>query len=251
MTKEQDLSEFAAFDLDDLISEIESNNANKKEATAYLDRSFIVNMINEYNRQAKINRPDFRVDNTIDFTDYNFTGTDLRKIKRKYFNLCNFKGCDISSTTLDRVAIDYFHQYMIEGNLTYQGISFENAYLGPLLTQDRDIGVECYIYLNLSDLNLTGANFKNADIDGLILRNTNISGCNFINARNISLKQFAFSIGFEKARFNIDPQLDQKIKAKIKEYANNLDPDIYYTPPSAANSNKFMSYMAKLTSILD
>lgn len=251
MAKEEDLSKFAAFDLDDLISEIESKNTNKKEVTAYLDRSFIINTINEYYAQTKVNKPDFTVDNVIDFSEYNFTGADLRGIKRKDFELFNFKDCDISSARLDRVGLDFFIEYMLNGQLTFQNLNLENTYLGPTLTRRIELGIECYVYLNLSNINFTATNFSNSDIDGLVLENTNISSCNFVNAKNLDLKQFAFSIGFETAIFDNDPIKNQEIRKRIAEFSESLNPKDYYAHTSQKSNNKFIAYLAQMTNILD
>ena len=87
MTKEQDLSSFAAFDLNDLLAEISQSSASKKEVTAYLDRTFLMNMINEYHEQTKLNDVDYTVDKKIDITEYNFTGADFRGIPYSDFAL--------------------------------------------------------------------------------------------------------------------------------------------------------------------
>ena len=249
-TANQDLSNFAAFDLDDLLAEIESSKT-KKEVTAYLDRRFIAQIINEYHHQAEINPPDFILDSKINFTEYNFTGADLREIHFSDFALCNFKNCDISATWLDRHGIDFFRELMLAGEITAQGLNLSGAYLGPVLARRPELGIECYIYLNLSNLNLTGANFSKCDIEGLLLQNTNISGCNFTDCLNLDLKQFAFSIGFEAAIFSNNPAEDSAIKKQIKEYANSLDPAEFYTSASQKTSSKIMAYLAKLTNIFD
>ncbi len=250
MSKTQDLSSFAAFDLDDLLSEIESNKA-KKEVTAYLDRSFIANMINEYHHQTDLIPPDYSLDTKIDFTEYNFTGADLRGIHYLDLALCNFKDCDISAVHLDREGINFFRELMLDGTVTAQGLNLEGAYLGPVFTIRAELGIACYIYLNLSNLNLTSANFSNCDIEGLILENTNISGCNFTGCLNLDPKQFAFTMGFESAIFSKDPNQDAAIKKQIKEYSNTLDPAIYYALPSQKSGSKLIAYLAKLTNIFD
>ena len=250
MAKTQDLSSFAAFDLDDLLAEIESKK-NKKEVTAYLDRSFIAKMINEYHHQADVTPPDFTLDKKIDFTEYNFTGADLRGIPYADFALCNFKDCDISSTRLDRPGIDFFRRLMLEESITAQNLNLEGAYLGPVLTKRIEIGIECNIYLNLSNLNLSGTNFSKCDINGLILENTNISGCNFTNCLNLDPKQFAFTMGFDTATFSQDKTQDASIKNQIKEYSETLDPAVYYQPASQKSTNKLIAYLAKLTNLFD
>lgn len=250
MAKEQDLSSFAAFDLDDLLAEIESNKS-KKEVTAYLDRAFLAKMINEYHYQAEINPPDFNKDNRIDLTEYNFTGADFRGINYLDFALCNFKNCDISAVKLDRQGVDFFREMMIDKSIIAQGLNLEGAYLGPVLTRRVEIGVECYIYLNLANLDLTGTNFKNCNIFGLILQNSNIAGCNFIGCEDMDFRQFAFSSGFESAIFSSNGDEDAEIKNKIKEYAQTLDPETYYEIYSSRKNNKIMAYLANLANFLD
>jgi uncharacterized protein YjbI with pentapeptide repeats len=247
---EKDLSSFAAFDLDDLLSEISTQNKSKKEVTAYLNRSFVINMIRQYREEALVNKQDSTVDIQIDFTEYNFTGADFRGFKRKDFDLFNFQDCDITAVRLDRIGIDFFREYIIEGKVIFQGINLEQAYLGPVLIKRVELGIECYMYLNLSNINLSGSNFRNANIEGLILENTNISGCDFTNAKNMDLKQFAFTMGFETAIFNEDKKINQEMKDKIKQYSETLDPDSYYSLPSD-NPNKFSTYLAAMTNIID
>ena len=251
MAPEQDLSNFAAFDLDDLLAEIGSQNKTQKEVTAYLDRSFIVNMINEYREQALVNKPDFTVDSQIDFTDYNFTGADLRGIKRTDFELFNFKDCDITAAQLDRIGLEFFRSYMIEGKIIFQGINLDNSYLGPTFTRRIELGIECYMKLNLSNLNFSGSSFRNSDIEGMILENTNISGCDFTGAINLDPKQFAFTMGFDTAIFSKDKNIDREIKNKIKGYADTLDPTEYYASVTEVPKHKFITYLANLTNVLD
>ena len=248
---EQDLSNFAAFDLDDLLAEIGTQNKSTKEVTAYLDRSFIVNMINQYHEQSKINKPDFNIDNQINYTEYNFTGADFTGIKRKDFELFNFQDCDITEVHLDRTGIEFFHEYIVEGRVIYQGINLQNAYLGPLLTKRIELGIECFMYLNLSNMNLTGSNFSYANIDGLILDNTNIAGCNFIGAKNLNLRQFIFTMGFETAIFSNDKKIDKAMKDKIKFYSENPDSVDTYSTSYQKFVSKVTAYLANVTNILD
>ncbi len=250
-TEKQDLSSFAAFDLDDLLAEIETKNASQKEVTAYLDREFITNMIKDYQEESLINKPDFTNDSQIDFTDYNFTGADLRSIKRKDLELFNFHNCDITSAHLDRISLEFFREYMLNGTIIFQGLNLEKAYLGPTFTRRVELGIECYLYLNLSNLNLSGSNFAYADLDGVILENTNISACNFIGVRNLDLKQFAFTMGFETAIFSKNKTEDQALKSKIKAYADTLDPAEYYAETTQKSTTKFITYLANLTNMLD
>lgn len=249
--QQQDLSSFAAFDLDDLLAEIGSQEKNKKEVTAYLDRSFIVNSLIEYREEAKYNKQEFTVDNQIDFTDYNFSGADLTGFTRKDLELINFNGCDISFARLDRVSIDYFREYILTGKITYEGIILDNAYLGPTHTRRIDLGIECYMYLNLSNINFTSCSFKNADLEGLILFNSDITGCNFIDGKNLDPKQFAFSIGYEKASFYNDKKMDDEVKAKIKHYSETLNPDEVMVKETTVKSHNIIAYLANLTNILD
>ncbi len=251
MNAQQDISNFAAFDLDDLLAEISSNKTNKKEVTAYLDRNFIINSINNYMEEISVNKQEFQTDHQIDFTEFNFTGADLRGFSRKDLEIFNFNNCDISFSHLDRVSLDFFKEYMINGNLIYQGIILDNAFLGPSFTRRSELGIECYIYLNLSNLDLTGSSFKNSDIDGLLLENSNISGCNFTDAVNLDPKQFAFSIGFENAIFSKNKEEDQKLKEQIKNYSNTLDADLFYGRKSNKSATKFINYLANLTNVLD
>lgn len=245
---EQNLSNFAAFDLDDLLAEINNSNQSKKEVTAYLDRSFIVNMIKQYRDEALVNKPDFTIDTRMDLTDYNFTGADLRGFKRKDLELFKFNDCDITQTRLDRIALDYFREYMKDGKIIFQGINLEDAYLGPVLSKRIELGIECYVYLNLSNLNLSGTSFKNSDINGLILENTNISGCDFTNVKNFDARQFAFSIGFESAIFSNIKEEEQTIKTKIMQYSETLDPNYNNI---AYKTNKLMTFLMNITRTLD
>jgi uncharacterized protein YjbI with pentapeptide repeats len=247
MAESQDLSNFAAFDLDDLLAEIEGNKA-KKEVTAYLDRSFIAKMINEYNHQTQNTNIEFTSEQKIDFSDYNFTGADLRDIRYVDFALCNFKDCDISSARLDRDGINFFRELILQKTIIAQGLNLEGAYLGPILTIRSEIGIQCYIYLNLSNLDLTGTNFSKCDIEGLILENSNISSCNFIDCLNLNPKQFAFTIGFENAIFSADSETDRRIKDQIKHYSQNLDP-LANSEYSSPKQNKFIAYLANITNI--
>ncbi len=235
----KDLSSFAAFNLDDLLSEIAAKNLDKKEVTAYLDRSFIINALEEYKKEALVNKQEFTSDKRIDFTDYNFTGADLRRFNRKDLELFNFHNCDITAAYLDRISLEYFRQYMLNGNIIFQGLNLDKAYLGPTFTRRMDLGLECYMYLSLSNLNLAGTIFTGADIEGLILENTNISGCNFTGVQNLDPKQFAFSMGFESAVFSKDKSEDQSLKNKIKELANSLDPEEYYNRLPRISSGLF------------
>jgi uncharacterized protein YjbI with pentapeptide repeats len=247
----EDLSNFAAFDLDDLLAEISSKQTTNKEVTAYLDREFIVNSINNYREEAATNKQEFTVNTQIDFTDYNFTGADLRGIKRQDLELFNFTDCDISSAHLDRISLEFFREYMLDGKIIAQGLILDNAYLGPAFTRRTELGIECYIYLNLSNLNFSGSSFCFADVEGLILENTNISGCNFTGVTNLDPKQFAFAIGFETAIFSKNKESDAKMKAQVKEYAQTLDPNEYYERNAKKSGTKFISYLANLTNILD
>lgn len=247
MAESQDLSNFAAFDLDDLLAEIESNKA-KKEVTAYLDRSFIAKMINEYNHQTQTSSIEFTSEQKIDFSDYNFTGADLRGIRYADLALCNFKDCDISSARLDRDGINFFRELILQKIVIAQGLNLEGSYLGPILTIRSEIGIQCYIYLNLSNLDLTGTNFSKCDIDGLILENSNISSCNFTDCVNLDPKQFAFTIGFENAIFSTNPDTDKRIKDQIKHYSESLDP-LANTENSSPKQNKFIAYLANITNI--
>lgn len=249
--EKKDLSSFAAFDLDDLLSEIAAKNKDKKEVTAYLDRSFIVNALGEYKKEALVNKQEFTSDKRIDFTDYNFTGADLRHFNRKDLELFNFHNCDITAAYLDRVSLEYFRQYMLSGNIIFQGLNLEKAYLGPTYTRRSDLGIECYMYLSLSNLNLAGTSFVEADIEGLILENSNISGCNFTGVKNLDPKQFAFSMGFETVIFSKNQEEDKALKSKIKEFANSLDPDIYYDRVPKVTSGLFYNLVSLSKSIDD
>jgi uncharacterized protein YjbI with pentapeptide repeats len=251
MGKEKDLSNYAAFDVDDIVAEIKSKKHIQKEATAYLDRNFLVNMINEHHRQAKVNKLDFTVTKQIDLSDYNFSGADFRGISREDFELFNFNNCDITAIRLDRVGIDFFHEYIINNNIIFEGLNFEGAYLGSTFVSRNDLGIQCHLFLNLSNINLTGSNFSNSNIDGLMLENTNISYCNFANAKNLDPKQFAFTMGFENATFSLDKAIDLEIKNKIKQHSNELDPEVYYANTYQKSNNKFIAYLANLTNILD
>lgn len=248
---EKDLSSFAAFDLDDLLEEIDTSKANKKEVTAYLDREFIINMINQYQKETAIFKNDFTTETPIDLTDYNFTGADLRGFKRKELELFKFNNCDISQCRLDRVSLDYFRDYMINREIIFQGVNLSGAYLGPVLTRRIELGIQCNIYLNISNLNFSDTNFSNCDIKGLILQNTNISHCNFTNVINFIPEQFAFSLGFDTATFSSDSNLNREIKDKIKYLANKLDPNEYYKDKSQKPTKKLISYIASLTNIIE
>ena len=249
--KQEDLSNFAAFDLDDLLAEIGSQEKNKKEVTAYLDRSFIVNSLIGYKEEAKYNKQEFTVDKQIDFTDYNFSGADLTGFTRRELELMNFSGCDISFARLDRVSIDYFREYILAGKIAYQGIILDNAYLGPTHTRRIDLGIECYMCLNISNINFSSCSFKNTDLEGLIIFNSDITGCNFIDAQNLEPKQFAFTLGYEKASFYSDKKLDDEFKEKIKHYSEALDPEEVMAKEHSARGNYFIAYLANLTNVLD
>jgi hypothetical protein len=251
MTKEQDLSKFAAFDLDELISEIETSHDQKQEVTAYLDRSFVIKMIKKYHEEALTNKPDFTAGGRIDFTDYNFTGADFRRITREDLELCNFSNCDITEVHLDRIGLEFFREYILEGNIIYQGLNLEGAYLGPTVTKITELGIDCTMTLNLSNLNLTGSNFCNSNIQELILEKTNIAGCDFTDVKNLSPQQFAFTLGFETAIFNKDKQKDQEIKAKIKQYSNSLDPEVYYARTVTNDTNSFTHTLKNLFNFID
>ncbi len=251
MAKEQDLSSYAAFNLDDLLAEIGSQQKSSKEVTAYLDRDFIVNTIKEYKEEALVNRQEFTVDTQIDFTDYNFTGADLTGFTKKELEIFNFTNCDISDAKLDRISLEFFREYFISNKITYKGIILDNAYLGPTHTKRVDLGIECYMYLNLSNMDLMGVSFKNADIDGLILFNTNITGCNFINTKNMDPKQFAFAIGFEKAKFRANPQENSNIIEQISKYSTTLTPDIIDDNPSQRTGHSLLQRIADLNNFFD
>ncbi|MGB4190997.1 MAG: pentapeptide repeat-containing protein [Rickettsiales bacterium] len=245
MAKEQDLSNFAAFDLDDLLAEISQNNTSKKEVTAYLDRTFLMNMIKEYHDQTKDNEVNFTNDSKIDITEYNFTGADFRGIPYSDFALFDFRECDISAVKLDRAGINFFRELMLASKVSAQGLNFEGAYLGPLLTRRSDLGIESYIYLNLSNLNLAGTNFNNTNIEGLILENTNISGCTFINCKAMIPEQFAFSMGFESSIFYNDKTQDAEMKEQIKKLAQTLDPAVYYTKTYTHSQHPIFKFLSK------
>ncbi len=251
MAKQEDLSNFAAFDLDDLLAEISSNQQSQKEVTAYLDRDFIINSLLEYKEEAIINKQEFTADNQIDFTDYNFTGADLTGFKRKDLDLLNFYNCDITSTKLDRISLEFFLEYIKEDKIIFQGLVLDGAYLGPKFTRRIELGIECYMNLDLSNLNLSGTSFRNADIEKLILENTNISGCDFTNAINLDPKQFAFTMGFETAIFSKNKEEDKKIKEEIKNFSDTLEPDQYYNRNKSSSDHAFIRYLANLTNVLD
>lgn len=250
MMQEQDLSKYATFNVEDIVNEASTKKSTGKEATAYLDRSFLINMINEHNRQAALNTLDFEAEKLIDLIEYNFTGADFRELQLKDFQLFNFTNCDISYVHLDRIAIEFFHEYMMNNKVSFQGLNFEEAYLGPVICTDFELGIECNLYLNLSNLNLAGSNFRRADIKGLILDKTNIAGCDFSDCQNLDPKQFAFSVGFESAIFSMDHNMDNQIKEKIAQYSTSLNHDSYYAQ-TFKPKNRLMAYLAKLTNILD
>ena len=54
MNQEEDLSKYAAFDVDDIVAETASKKSFTGEATAYLDRHFLIKMIKEHHRQNKL-----------------------------------------------------------------------------------------------------------------------------------------------------------------------------------------------------
>lgn len=250
MSKTQDLSDFAAFDLDDLLSEIESKKS-KKEVTAYLDRAFLAKMINEYYAQKRISAPDFNLDSKINLAEYNFTGADFRQIKFSDFALCNFKDCDISSVRLDRQGIDFFRELMLDGSITAEGLNLEGAYLGPVLTVRSELGIACYINLNLSNMNLTGTNFSKCDMKNVLFENTNISGCDFIDCKNLDPKQLAFSIGAETALFDDAPDKNFAFKKQIKIYSESLAPVEKSTSPAKEPRNNILKFISKITNIFD
>ncbi|MCT4635157.1 MAG: pentapeptide repeat-containing protein [Rickettsiales bacterium] len=250
MSETQDLSDFAAFDLDDLLSEIESNKS-KKEVTAYLDRAFLARMINEYHAQQKLGVSDFGRNNKINLVEYNFTGADFRRIRFSDFALCDFKDCDISSVRLDRQGIDFFRELMLNGTVTAQGLNLEGAYLGPVLTVRSELGIACYINLNLSNMDLTGTNFSKCDMKGVLFENTNISGCDFLGCKNLDPKQLAFTIGAETALFDDSPEKNFAFKKQIKIYSETLDPVAYYAPPLQKTGNKIIAFLARITNFFD
>jgi hypothetical protein len=251
MEQEKDLSEYASFDVEDIVAETKSNKNKHGEATAYLDRTFLINMINEHHRQSKECRLDFYVTKRIDISEYNFTGADLKGISNKNFELFNFHNCDISSVSLDRVGIDFFHHYIQNNKVIHDRLNLSQTYLGPIFVQKPKLGIECNLYLNLSNLNLSGSNFSNSDIKGLILENANISYCNFKNAKNLDPKQFAFSLGFEKAIFSSNELENQEIKNQIKNFSKTLDPTTYYSAVTQKPPSKILAYLASLTNFLD
>lgn len=249
--QQEDLSSFADFDLDDLLAEIGSQEQNKKEVTAYLDRSFIINSLIEYREESKHNKQEFTVDKQVDFTDYSFSGADLTGFSRKELEIINFDGCDISFARLDRVSIEYFREYILAGKITYQGLILDNSYLGPTHTRRIDLGIECYLFLNLSNINFSSCSFNNTDLEGLILFNSDITGCSFIDSSNLDPKQFAFSLGYEKATFYNDKKLDDEFKEKIKYFSENLDFKEDGDKEQESKSNSFIAYLANLTNFLD
>lgn len=246
MDKDNNLSKYASFEVDDIVSEIKSKHADNKEATAYLDRSFIINMLNERMRQASINKLDPLNTKQIDFTNYNFTGADFRGIGQEHFELFDFRNCDISQVIMDREAIDFFLEYMREGKITWEGLNFEKANLSPRYILRQDIGIECYLTLDLSNLNLSGSSFRKANLQEVIFENTNISYCNFVDVVNLEMHQLAFSVGFELAKFSEDPAKDQEIKSVIKKYSETLDPQTYYKSVNDNLSSKMVARVANL-----
>jgi uncharacterized protein YjbI with pentapeptide repeats len=256
MTKEsseptQDLASYAAFDLDDLLAEIQQKDTSKKEVTAYLDRNFIVKSLDYFKEELKYNKQEFYVDNQIDFTDYNFTGADLRGFLRKELDLINFNGCDISFCKLDRISLDYFKEYIKKASIIYQSLNLDGAFLGPIHTKRTDLGIECYISLNLSDLNFSGTSFKNADIEEIILINTNISSCDFTGAENMDAHQFAFSIGYESAKFFSNPEENEAFIAKIKELSQNIDAQQYFSSTNNSMLKNWITRLAQVTNVID
>ena len=248
--QEQDLSKYSTFSVDDIIKEAKDKKSTGNEVTAYLDRSFLINMINDHNRQIELNKLDFEAKKRIDLTEYNFTGADFRGILMQDFQLFDFNNCDISSVCLDRIGIEFFHEYMMNNKVSFQSLNFEEAYLGPVICVDDELGVNCNLYLNLSDLDLSGSNFAHCDINGLILDKSNVSGCNFRDCQNLDPKQFAFSIGFESATFSNDPNADSQIKKEILKYSTSLDRNSYYAQ-TFKPKNRLMLYLASLTNIID
>lgn len=252
MAKEQeDLSNFAAFDIDDLLAEINSNQANKKEVTAYLDRTFILNSIKVFREEYAVNKQEFTVDHQVDFTDFNFTGADLRGIKRSDLEIFNFTGCDITAAHLDRTALEFFLEYMRQGTIIFQGIILDGAYLGPKFIRRTELGIECYTDIDLSNLNFSGSSFRSTDIEGAIFENSNISGCNFLGALNLDPIQFAFSMGFESALFHKDKNENKKIIDQIKKFSDELDPDIFYNRNQPSKSSGIVKILLNLTNVLD
>ena len=252
MAKEQeDLSNFAAFDIDDLLAEISSKKGNQKEVTAYLDRAFILNSIKEYQEESVVNKQEFTVNHQIDFTDFNFTGADLRGFKRPDLELFDFTGCDITAAYLDRTSLEFFLEYMNQSSIVFQGIILDGAYLGPKFIRRSELGIECYNNIDLSNLNFSGSSFRNADIEGTIFENSNISGCNFLDALNLDPKQFAFTMGFENAIFYKDKNENKKIIDQIKQFSNELDPDLFYNRNQPPKTSKIVKFLLNLTSVLD
>jgi uncharacterized protein YjbI with pentapeptide repeats len=248
---QEDLSNFAAFDIDDLLAEINSKQGDKKEVTAYLDRTFILNSIKEYEEEAAVNKQEFTTDHQIDFTDFNFTGADLRGFKRSDLELFNFTGCDITAVNLDRISLEFFLEYMKQGTIIFQGLILDGTYLGAKFIRRTELGIECYNDIDLSNLNFSGSSFRNTDIEGAIFENTNISGCDFQGALNLDPKQFAFSIGFESAIFYKDKNENNKIIDQIKKFSNELDPDQFYNRNQQSNTSGIVNFLLNLTNVLD
>jgi hypothetical protein len=250
MTK-ANLANHAAFDLDELLGEIQASNQIRKEVTGYLDQNFLIGLIKKHYEALTHNQPDFTEVKLINITEYNFTGADFRGIKRKEFEIFDFTNCDITSVHLDRTGLEFFKDYLINNKVIYQGLDLQETYLGPILTKRVEMGIECLINLNLSNMNLAGTDFQKANIKNLILTNSNIAGCNFIGAKNINLKQFADTIGFENAVFSSDKKTNLIAKKKIQYYVDN--PDSIDSSVSKFNERvlKFKKYLADLTNFLD
>lgn len=250
MTKEKNLSEYASFDVDDIVSEIKAKSSKAREATAYLDRSFILNMLKERLRQVSLNKLDSTDIKQIDVSDYNFTGADFRGIGQEHLELFDFKNCDITQVYLDREAIDYFLEYMRDGKVVWEGINFEGSNLSPRYIVRENIGIECNLVLDLSNLNLSSSIFRRANLSHVIFENTNISYSNFVDVINFDPKQLAFSIGFETAIFDKDQEKDRQIKDLIKKYSETLDPATYYKSTTDSFGSRFIAKIARFVNFL-
>lgn len=216
-----------SFEIDDVLKEIENKNKTKTEVTAYLDRSFFEGMIRQYHEGNKIQASSLFAENRININEYNFSGADFRNIKRADFDLFDFTNCDISYVKLDRIGIEFFKKYMENGNIKYTNLDLEASRLSPRYYKSYKLGIECILMLNLSNLNLSGTNFKNCDISSVNFDDSNIEYCNFIGAINMNPKQFAYTLGYNLASFFEDEKNNIKFIEKITKLSkiqrNNIN----------------------------
>lgn len=220
---EENLEDLANFDIDDILKEIAEKEKYEGEQTAILDRKFFEGMVEEYHytspKEISVLFPKVQVN----INEYNFTGADFRNIALEHLDLFDFKNCILNKCKFDRNTLDFFKDYIRKQTIKYNELIFDDTDLSPKLMIDQNLGINCYMILNLSNLDLKKASFKKCNLMEVIFDDCDINNCNFIGAQ-FEASQFAYAKNFETAHFYEDKNLNDKFINKLKKLSKKTRP---------------------------